>query len=414
MIDRMHVSRRGWAGAFACLVLGGCTSPATVDPGMQDTGAADVGARDAGRDDAGSIDAGRDAASEPDATTRDGGVDAPGLDDAGLDAFAPDASCSAPVPGSLGGPCATDAVCDSAIGAGDGFCLRGAVGRTRWPAEGFCVNRIDACALDADCGAGNRCATVEDPLGPFRVCLPGCAAGDCACPAGQVCRASLAAVPVRDGVTVCGPGTPSARDGASCTSLGDCAADSDCFADALEAPNGECRRWGCTVGDDTTCAAAGDGHCVSASTLDPLATSGTVCVDACASDADCRVAEGYRCVDGGSGVGRYCRHPQAGDACAVDADCGSAAAWDCALGPTFPGGACTPTRGCPMLGAATGCSPGSSVCAEGASAGTSDNVCVDRCPGPEGSQSTCRTGYTCRDTDPVPGTARVALGCVGS
>ncbi|MFO0683712.1 MAG: hypothetical protein U0234_16760 [Sandaracinus sp.] len=405
------MNRRGWAAVLACLVVGGCSSPETVDAGAMDTGAADVGARDTGSDDAG--DASRDSAQEPDATTHDAGVDARDLGDAGLDAFAPDASCSAPVAGALGGPCTTDAICDSAVGAGDGFCLRGMVGSTTWPTEGFCTNRIDACTLDGDCGAGNHCATVEDPLGPFRVCLPGCAASDCACPAGQVCRGTLARAPLRDGVTACGPGTSSARDGAACASLGECAADSDCFADAFELPNGQCRRMGCTLGDDATCAPAGDGHCVSASTLDPLATSGTVCVDACASDADCRIADGYRCVDGGAGVGRYCRHPQAGDACAVDADCGSPSTWDCALGPTFPGGACTPTTGCPTPGAATGCSRGSSVCAEGPAAGASDNLCVDRCPGPEGSRSTCRTGYTCRDTDPAAGTGHVALGCVG-
>ena len=48
--------------------------------------------------------------------------------------------CAAPLVGHVGGPCTTDAACDSAVGLGDGVCLHGAVPAAIlivWPRPGF-------------------------------------------------------------------------------------------------------------------------------------------------------------------------------------------------------------------------------------------------------------------------------------
>jgi hypothetical protein len=339
--------------------------------------------------------------------------DAPTIDaddhDAAPDAMV-DAGCPGLATGQVGGPCTTDAQCDSAAGAGDGICLRGLLGAITWPAQGYCINQIESCTDDADCGAGNACVTVSDPAGSFRACFPACGTGDCACAAGQLCAGSFSGATFAAGDTACVPGNAAATDGDACAGFGDCAEDSACVLDPFEHPGGQCQRLGCTIGDDATCAAGGDGHCVDQLLITTGFQSGAVCVDACAIDADCRMADGYRCFDGGGTVGRFCRHPQAGDACMVDGDCGADAEWDCKTGVAFPGGMCTPTTGCPTPGLATGCSPGSSACFDSLLPGVpNDNVCVDRCAGPIGTQAGCRAGYVCRDADP---SATTTLGCI--
>ncbi|MEQ1738188.1 MAG: hypothetical protein ABL886_17520, partial [Rhodoglobus sp.] len=184
----------------------------------------------------------------------DGAVDAPvdvAETDAPTDGPTIDADCPARAPGQVGGPCTTDAMCDSAAGAGDGFCLRGPLGSTTWPASGYCVNQIDTCASDAACGANNQCVTINDSLGPFRACLPACGADPCACSNGQLCAASFAGSPLAGGRMACLPGNPSATDGDACIGFGECAEDSMCLADPLEYPGGQCHRLGCPLGSDT-------------------------------------------------------------------------------------------------------------------------------------------------------------------
>ncbi|HVV86885.1 MAG TPA: hypothetical protein VHE35_27795 [Kofleriaceae bacterium] len=312
--------------------------------------------------------------------------------DAGIDA----PTCVQRPQGQVGGPCTMDAQCESAPGAGDGLCLTAALGGIGWPAGGFCVNKVDlvsqdcsnGCHTDAECGDGNVCVSVEG----CNACVPACCTGD-ACPSGQVCTDSLIGADL--GKSACLPGNDTAVDGATCAGFSDCAVGSICFSDPFEHPGGTCATVGCTVGDDSTCAAGGDGHCINLPTI----TTGTGCVDRCANDADCRMADGYRCFDGGAD-GKYCRHPETGDACAVDADCGQAGVWQCRTGAAYPGGYCTPIPQCnPTNGA--GCTPGSSVCFD--PTGPDDPYCVDRCVGT--GQGTCRPGYTCTQV----GNAR---GCV--
>ena len=119
-----------------------------------------------------------------------------------------------------------------------------------------------------------------------------------------------------------------------------------------------------------------------------------------ADDSDCRVANGYRCFDGGGAIGKYCRHPQAGDACTTATDCGIAGTWFCKTGVQYPGGYCTPIPQCNAT-SGEGCTPGSSVCFDPIGADTP--YCVDRCT--VNGQGSCRTGYVCQ----MIGNAR---GCV--
>ncbi len=398
-----------WLGFAVTVAWGACGQPHRrdeVDAASADA-RLDAGARDAAPDDAEPEDAAPDDAA-PDDAAPDAAPDAP-IDATPVDAPVDAPICPAPTPGAVGGPCAVDSNCDSVAGLGDGICMRFQIAGATWPATGFCVTQIEACTDDASCGAGNQCVTVGEPTGAFRLCLPACGVGACACPAGQACAAWFAGAPLLGGDVACLPGTPTAIDGDACVSFGECAPDSRCLADRFEYPTGQCHRIACTIGDDTTC--AGDGHCVAMAAITTGVEPGTACVDRCVSDVDCRAAHGYRCVDGGAALGKYCRHPHAGDACAVDEDCGDPAMWDCKTGLTFPGGQCTPTTGCPVPGSIAGCTVGSSVCYDSLLSGVAaDNVCADRCGGPVDTQGGCRPGYVCRDVAPSPTT--VVLGCV--
>ena len=348
------------------------------------------------KDSSGQRDAAPADTSDPDATVI---VDAP------TDAF-----CAPPAAGKVGGACTGDSQCDSSSGSGDGFCLRGGQGTTIWPAEGYCVNKVDTCTDDASCGTGNACVSIDDPASAYKACLPSCGTGACACGSGQICASSLGGAPFLASKTACAPGTASATDGAACADIGDCSGDSRCALEVAEVPGGQCQRLGCTVGTDSTCAAGGDGHCVTTASITGGVGTGELCVDACTVPGDCRQAEGYRCFDAGGSIGKYCRHPQIGDACGVDTDCGSATDWDCLTGSAFPGGYCTLAAACPTAGSVTGCTVvagvSSSACHDPA---VGANYCADRCAGPAGTQAQCRTGYTCTDIDPGGGTV---LGCL--
>jgi hypothetical protein len=208
------------------------------------------------------------------------------------------------------------------------------------------------------------------------------------CAPGFVCTDQLLGEALA--TNACLPGDPDAADGSACADIGDCDG-AQCMLD-VEHPGGECSRLGCTVGMDVTCSPGGDGHCAMLPGWLPV----PACLDACVGDGDCRQSEGYRCVDGGAGIGRYCRAPHVGDACASDASCGDPAVWDCRIGVAFPGGYCTMT--CPTPGSSDGCPAASSVCA---AVVPMPNLCANRCP-QIGTQSICRTGYICLDADPSP------------
>lgn len=321
-------------------------------------------------------------ASEIDAAPNDGRVDA-----------MIDANCPARTAGSVGGPCTTDSQCDSAAAAGDGICLNASQGGIGWPAGGYCITKYDGCTQDSECGAGNVCVTISDPDGPFSACMPACGTGDCVCSNGEVCSNNLATSAMNK--MACIPGNAAAVDGDPCTGFGDCDINSICRRDPAEYPGGQCMQIGCTVGNDATCTSGGDGHCANPG----FVTTGNACLDTCATDADCRTAEAYRCFDAGGTIGRYCRHSQTGDGCSSDSSCGNAAIWDCRMGATFPGGYCTLQAACnPTTGA--GCSPGSSICYDPPGGGATDAYCVNRC---DGALTGCRPGYVCTPMGNVSG-----------
>lgn len=348
----------------------------------------------------------------------DTGDDDPTVDAAPVDAMMIDAEpppdamvvCPAREAGAVGGACASDDDCDSAKGANDGFCFVGPFGPTTFPPEGYCVhdNGLGTiCDDDGDCGAGNLC--VDLPELPYKYCLPACGCGDVtnACPPNQACFETFNGFAMSK--AACVPGSAAAVDGDPCAGFYECGESSACNEDSLEFPGGECAKFGCTLGDDSTC---NGGHCAMAEP--PFA--GTECRDTCEVDADCREAEGYVCYDpdGSGGAARkYCRHPRIGDPCATADDCGGAS-WTCMTGAEFDGGMCTVVA-CPTAGTINGCTPGS-VCHDPADSET--NYCVDRCTGTEGTQGTCRAGYLCVDTNPAPPAGpppaeqNISLGCV--
>ncbi len=306
----------------------------------------------------------------------------------------PDANCPLRAPGLVGGPCTTDGQCDTTSGAGDGFCLNATLGGIGWPAAGYCVTRLGVCTMDSQCGSGNLCVTINDPGGAFSACMPGCGAAPCDCSNGQACSDNLAGNTMNK--NACIPGNRSSIDGDACTGFGECDLNSICRSDTAEHPGGQCIQIGCTIGNDATCTAGGDGHCASPG----FVSAGAGCLDQCVTDANCRTAEGYKCFDAGGATGRHCRHPQAGDACAADVDCGDPGLWDCRTGAGFPGGYCTLQAGCNATNG-TGCSGGSSLCFD--PPGTDTPYCVDRCTG--AAQGTCRASYTCT-------TMGTAAGCI--
>src|SRR5690606_1692380 len=122
--------------------------------------------------------------------------------------------------------------------------------------------------------------------------------------------------------------------GAPCESFADCGPGQLCANNEFEAPGGACLTVGCTVGDDATCAAGGDGVCVAAAGV-------TLCGDGCLVTTDCRAAEGYQCVIN-PGSRNLCAfvHARPGAACNGDDGCAAGGPWVCLRGAGFPGGYC--------------------------------------------------------------------------
>jgi len=175
-----------------------------------------------------------------------------GGDDAGPDAST--VECDPPASGAPGSPCTVPEDCDSAEGAGDGRCLNADHRGVTWPETGYCVQ---ICGAEAtDCGPETTCFAQE---GAGQVlCMPTCCQ-DVACASGFACSSQFLGEEI--GAAVCMPGDPSAVDGTPCSSVADCNLNSNCELDE-SGTGGVCATVGCTVGDDSTCAPGGDGHCV--------------------------------------------------------------------------------------------------------------------------------------------------------
>lgn len=333
------------------------------------------------------------------ATPTEASVDFSGSDHAGNDcAISEDYEiqyvCANPGFGEIGGTCLTASNC----GTADSQCYLGSFGPQTFAPEGYCMvddfgSATGTCDDDTDCPLDTTCTEWLEFPG-YRSCMPVCGCQGTPCPDNQACFDHFVASPLDK--AVCVPGNASAEDGDACGGFFDCDELTDCLDDA-EFPNGQCARYGCTIGNDATC---NGGHCVN---VTDVPFSGTTCVDTCTSNTDCRTADGYVCFDpDGAGTAQnYCRHPHIGDACTIAADCGGAG-WTCRTGATNPGGYCTQT-GCPTPGSSAGCTDGS-ICIDDPLSAT--NYCADRCTGLP-AQGTCRTGYLCTDSN---GAAPGALG----
>lgn len=308
-----------------------------------------------------------------------------------VDAARPDAPpirCDVPAIGAIGGFCANDDACEIPGGGGSGLtalCLNNTLS-VPWPPAGFCT--AFECSTDADCGDAEVCGQLANGPVSFGACLPACCdgvgVGD-VCSDGRICSDTMFGENL--GVAACVPGTPGVADGAPCTDFSECDVNSTCRDDPFQRPGGQCAVLGCASDDD--CAPGGDGRCVNL-TEDQV---GNVCVDDCDADADCREAEGYRCIDHGPPLGKFCRHPAPGDACVADADCGTGDAgdpWVCRQDNgtnSYPGGYCT-IEDC-TVGDGDTC-PIFSFCLE--LAGEGDTFCADECVMGAG---TCGAGYDC-------------------
>jgi hypothetical protein len=285
-----------------------------------------------------------------------------------------------------GAQCATHTDCDSAEGAGDGFCYRGDMGGSLiFPDEGYCT--IDdgtgsVCATDDDCPGTSQCINADG----YHLCLPACGEDE-TCPTGQACMTEFGGLAID--APSCLPGNASAVDGDACNGFYDCGPNSECWND-IEHPGGMCSAYGCKLVTNVGC---NGGICIP---FEEGPSTGTVCVASCTDDSECRDGEGYVCYDpDGAGLAAgYCRHPHVGDACADAADCGGEG-WSC-LTDGWGDGYCSQS-GCPTPGTIEGCSPGA-VCATVGS----ENICVDRCPVID-STATCRDGYTCAAVGAVNG-----------
>lgn len=150
-----------------------------------------------------------------------------------------------------GGPLQEGARCDAFTDCGRGLrCLSAGE-------EKFCVR---ACEQDADCQGGAQCVAQQEAAG-----------------GGAICRPAVGAACVSD--SVCPESTTCSKHF------------SDPFFMANLWPDGACSSEGCTL----------DGaDCATGSACRPLTGSDmidTVCAQTCESDADCRITQGWRCLD---------------------------------------------------------------------------------------------------------------------
>ena len=150
-----------------------------------------------------------------------------------------------------GGPLEEGAMCDTFTQCGRGLrCL--SAGEER-----FCVR---ACEADTDCPGGAQCVAQEEAAGGGAICRPAVGA---ACVSDSLCPEQ----------TTCSRGFD------------------DPFFMANLWPDGACSAQNCTL-DGTDCATGST--CRSLVASDAIET---VCAQSCESDADCRITQGWRCLD---------------------------------------------------------------------------------------------------------------------
>lgn len=211
----------------------------------------------------------------------DGGTDAgpadsgPGTeDDAGTDAG------PMPDPANFGDACTTPTQCTGHEG-GTGICLTPTL-FDALPDRGYCSQM---CAMDEDCGDGSHCEAT--PMDGFNVCVLDCNASNECDATDLVCTTRLAGSLVLASPS-CLPGDNNSSLGAACETFANCRADDACNQDPYTAPGGLCIQLGCDTSMPTC--DGGAGACVE------VGGEG-ICLPLCTMNDQCRMAEGYICID---------------------------------------------------------------------------------------------------------------------
>ena len=254
------------------------------------------------------------------------------------------------------------------------------------PPEGYCTK---ACMNDPDCGAGAFCGPPLDKVG--NLCWLRCGPNDTCAQPKQVCSRRVGGF--TDLVNkACVPGNAAARDGASCKSFGDCNRDQACIDNPFDFPGGYCVTFGCTVGDNNTCAPGGTPACLKADNIN-------LCFAGCAGDGDCRINEGYKCLQPPNSPVKICifNNPLGGH-CKMPKDCAGGPPWSCIVDANLPNGYCT-IVGCDTK-MNTGC-PSNGQCID---VGGGTGVCLKECSG----NGDCAQGTTCKQ---VPTATGPAMAC---
>ncbi|MEZ4460998.1 MAG: M12 family metallo-peptidase [bacterium] len=186
---------------------------------------------------------------------------------------------NAPVQGSTGSACATNAQCNG----NNATCLTTFFG-------GYC-SQLE-CTSDADCLGGNPCVLLNPDAAEAdqrTACLQACD------PTADTCRYNYSCQAVSDTVNVClegessGPRNPDgADDGQACVANLNCKGNT-CIRENQEEGGQTSYPGGyCTTRDCTTDADCNGGICITR-------TRSTACFDACNDNSDCRT--GYECRD---------------------------------------------------------------------------------------------------------------------
>ena len=281
--------------------------------------------------------------------------------------------CFTPQPmgeGLAGNPCTANADCGQ-----NGFCQTEAQGG--FPG-GYCIGEL-GCRQDSDCGGDNLCFTLGQS--GQTGCLDGCT-GEADCRDGYECFST------QGGDSFCNivPEMLTGETGKICGSDADCDDAEVCILEAEGFGGGYCTR---ECEDDDECPMGS--HCGNFSQSDP--SSPGTCLDDCASDAECRVVDGYACGDRDFDAVNEC-YPSAsgpnavGAACTTRAECGGGVRGSCFddLTQGFINGYCTSS-----CRADADCAAGSHCTSD------PDGLCVPDCA----TDADCRTadGYVCGDTD---------------
>lgn len=321
------------------------------------------------------------------------GMDAGGGEDAG----------PPPPPANFGVACTDPSECTGHDGASP-ICLTPTL-FDALPDRGYCSQ---ACEMDDDCGDGSHCEAT--PMMGLNVCVLDCnASGGCDM-TDLGCATLLGGSPDLELASPsCLPADGTAMLGSPCETFGDCRADDACNDDPYTAPGGLCIQLGC----DTTMPTCdgGAGACVE------VGGEG-ICLPLCTADDQCRMAEGYICVDStgqrpgdpgftagvcatGVNVGGTCDPT---DAMTIAATCQGALAalgtdLECAVPTGFLAPVCSPMASTATSCADITCSTGT-VCYDADDMDATNTVfCADLCDPTAGEPCSTVTnpGQTCTD-----------------